>query len=53
MRRSKTQKQIDDNQDEVNKQQDLVNFYQSTALIVYGVCLLGIFLLAFYGGVLK
>ena len=65
--RKRTQKEIDAAQDETNarqdrvdyeidrtnERQDLVNTYQSVALVVYGVCLLGIFLVALFAGVLK
>ena len=40
-------------QDQTDERQDLVNTYQSVALVVYGVCLLGIFLVALFAGVLK
>jgi len=53
MRRSKTQKDIDDNQDKVNERQDLVNTFQTTVLLVYGAMFLGIFILAVFGGLLK
>ena len=58
--RKRTQKEIDTLQDETNARQDavdaqqnLTNFYQSVALIVYGVCLFGIFIVALFAGVLK
>jgi len=44
-----TQEQIDARQDAVNKNQDLVNFYQTVVLAVYGVVLTGIFILALLG----
>ena len=58
--RKRNQKEIDDSQDETNRRQDeidiqhkLTNFYQSVALIVYGVMLFGIFVVALVAGVLK
>lgn len=49
----RNQKAIDARQDKVNNLQDNVNFYQSVALVVYGICLLGIFIIALFAGVIK
>lgn len=47
--RKLTQEQIDARQDKINENQDLVNWYQTITLAVYGVFLAGIFILALLG----
>ena len=49
VKRSRTQIQIDQNQDVVNERQDLVNVYQTTALVMYGIMLAGMFVLVLLG----
>lgn len=52
-RRAKTQKQIDAYQDRTNTKQDLMDHYHTVTLVIYGVCLLGIFALTLYAAILK
>ena len=49
VKRNRTQVQIDQEQDNVNARQDLVNVYQTTALIMYGIMLAGMFALVLIG----
>ena len=58
--RRRNQKEIDAVQDETNARQDkideqvhLVNFYQSMVLTIYGVLLLGLFVMSVIGYFLK
>ena len=47
--KKRSQAEIDQNQDDVNNRQDLVNVYQTTALIMYGIMLAGMFVLVLLG----
>ena len=58
--RKRNQKEIDAVQDAINTRQDktdeqhtLINFYQSTVLTIYGVLLLGLFVMSVIGYFIK